>query len=78
MVRSRVIDWIVRFRKQGVPGLKNKPRGGAKAVNPQVTPSPEAELIEGLKEGLWPSSAQRQVTVTSPLPTEGEESRFIY
>ncbi len=31
MARSRVIEWIGRFRKEGVEGLKNKPRGGTKA-----------------------------------------------
>ena len=60
MARSRVIEWIGRFRKEGVQGLKNKPRGGAKAGSTQVTPSAESGLIEGLKEGRWKRAEEVQ------------------
>jgi transposase len=60
MARSRVIEWIGRFRKEEVQGLKNKPRGGAKAGSTQVTPSAEAGLIEGLKEGRWKRAEEVQ------------------
>jgi hypothetical protein len=51
MGRSRVVEWIRRFRTEGVHGLKNKPRGDAKAGNTRATPSAVAKLIEGLNEG---------------------------
>jgi transposase len=60
MGRSRVVEWIRRFRTEGVQGLKNKPRGGAKAGSTLVTPSAEAGLIEGLKEGRWKRAEEVQ------------------
>ena len=60
MARNRGIEWIGRFRKEGVEGLKNKPRGGAKAGSTQVTPSAEVGLIEGLKQGRWKRAEEVQ------------------
>jgi transposase len=53
MARSRVIEWIRRFRTEGVQGLMNKPRGGAKEGCTQLSQRAEAGLIQGLNEGRW-------------------------
>lgn len=60
MARSRVIEWIKRFRAEGVEGLRNKPRGGARAARTQVTKQAEAGLREGLKEGRWKRAEEIQ------------------
>jgi transposase len=60
MARSRVIEWIKRFRAEGVEGLKSKPRGGAKAARTQVTQEAEAGLRKGLKEGRWKRAEEIQ------------------
>jgi transposase len=60
MARSRVIEWIKRFRAEGVEGLRSKPRGGAKAARTQVTEKAEAGLREGLKEGRWKRAEEIQ------------------
>jgi transposase len=51
--RSKVAEWIRRFRRGGVATLHLKPRGGARAGTTKVDAGTQAELLAGLRAGRW-------------------------